>query len=124
VIAPDTSVLVDYLSGRDGPRSTALDEGLARGLVVLAPVVLTEILCARGLSTRAEGLLLALPLLEVTEGYWERAGKLRARLLQKKLKARIADTLIVQSAIDHDATLLTNDTDFRHFAKYGGLRLA
>jgi predicted nucleic acid-binding protein len=51
------------------------------------------------------------------------AGALRVRLLRRGLKARIADTLIAQSCIDHDVALLTRDRDFRNFAAQAGLRL-
>jgi predicted nucleic acid-binding protein len=42
----------------------------------------------------------------------------------KRLKAKVADTLIAQSCIDHDVALITRDGDFRHFAKHCGLKLA
>jgi predicted nucleic acid-binding protein len=68
--------------------------------------------------------LLELPLLEISEGYWERAGRLRATVLARGLRARLADTLIAASCIDHGVTLVTRDPDFRHFSKLGGLALA
>jgi predicted nucleic acid-binding protein len=36
----------------------------------------------------------------------------------------LGDALIAQSCIDHDVPLITRDTDFRHFAKHCGLKLA
>jgi predicted nucleic acid-binding protein len=42
----------------------------------------------------------------------------------RKHRARLADTLIAQSCIDHGVRLVTRDADFRHFARIGGLRLA
>ena len=56
--------------------------------------------------------------------YWRRAGLLRARVLSAKRRARLADTLIAQSCLDHDVPLLTRDEDYRNFARVGGLRLA
>jgi predicted nucleic acid-binding protein len=41
--------------------------------------------------------------------------------LAKGLKARLADTLIAQSCLDHGVPLITHDTDFRHFAALRGL---
>ena len=61
--------------------------------------------------------------MEIQPGYWERAGKLRALLIAKRLKPRLADTLIAQICIDNDIPLITRDKDFRHFAKHAGLRL-
>ncbi len=52
------------------------------------------------------------------------AGSARRLRKQKGLRAKIADTLIAQSCIDHDVALITRDGDFRHFAKHCGLKLA
>jgi predicted nucleic acid-binding protein len=71
-----------------------------------------------------EALVLPMPQLEILPGHWHRAANLRANLLAKKLKANLADTLIAQCCIDHGVALITRDTDFRHFAKHGGLKLA
>jgi predicted nucleic acid-binding protein len=63
------------------------------------------------------------PRLEILDGYWVRAGELRARLLRRGLKARLADTLIAQSCLDHQVALLTRDRAFRNFATHAGLNL-
>jgi predicted nucleic acid-binding protein len=90
----------------------------------MPPVVLTEILCQSGLPDRHRRLCLGLPLLELSEGFWERAAASRAIILKRKLRARLADTLIAQACIDNDVALITRDHDFRHFATHCGLRLA
>ena len=90
---------------------------------MLPVVVLTELLSAPRLSRADAGLLRAMPRLEPTDGYWERAGALRASVLAKKLRARLADTLVAQLCIDHRTPLVTRDGDFRHFARLGGLTL-
>jgi predicted nucleic acid-binding protein len=87
------------------------------------PVVLTELLSDPQLPARVAALLKDLPMLEVTDGYWERAGILRSEILSRKLKARLADALIAQSCLDHDVTLVSRDSDFRHFAAARGLAL-
>jgi predicted nucleic acid-binding protein len=87
------------------------------------PVVLTELLSDSQLPARVAALLQDLPMLEVTDGYWERAGILRSEILSRKLKARLADALIAQSCLDHDVTLISRDSDFRHFAAARGLAL-
>ncbi|HEX9161419.1 MAG TPA: PIN domain-containing protein, partial [Thermoanaerobaculia bacterium] len=86
--------------------------------VVLPPVVLTEMLSDRSAAQTAD-VLTALPLLEVTDGYWARAGHLRARVIVSGHKSKIADALIAQSCLDHDVGLVTNDRDFRHYQRYG-----
>jgi predicted nucleic acid-binding protein len=42
-----------------------------------------------------------LPLLAITEGFWERAGDLRSGNLRKGRRARLSDALIAQLEIDH-----------------------
>jgi len=64
-----------------------------------------------------------LPLMDVEPGYWQRAGKLRAKVFAKRRKARLGDALIAQSCIDHGVSLLTRDRDFRGFAEAAGLNL-
>jgi aspartate aminotransferase len=62
--------------------------------------------------------------LELKDGFWVRAGHARRLLRTRNLKAKIADALIAQACIDNDVALITRDSDFRHFAKYCGLKLA
>jgi hypothetical protein len=123
MIAADTSVLIDYFKGVENANTIRLDEILISHSLILPPVVVTEIFSDALLPTGFVNKILDLPVLDPTEGYWQRAGKNRALLIAKKLKARLADTLVAQSCIDHKIPLITNDTDFRHFAKYCGLIL-
>jgi len=74
-------------------------------------------------SEPVKGLFMQLPMLEVTDGFWQRAGLLRARLLARGRRARLADTLIAQACLDHDLPLVTRDSDFRHFVELAGVRL-
>jgi len=124
VIAADTSTLIAYLSGASGKDVETLDRALADSQVCLPPVVLTELLSDPKLPTAVARLLEEVPVLEILDGYWRRAGSLRARVLGAKRRARLADTLIAQSCLDHDVPLLTRDDDYRHFAGLAGLRLA
>ena len=119
MIALDSSALIAYLEGGSGRAVEAVEVALAERQACLPPVVLTEVLSDPALPADVAVLLGELPLLAVEDGYWERAGKLRARLLAKGLKARLADSLIAQSCIDHGVTLVATDSDFRHFARLG-----
>jgi predicted nucleic acid-binding protein len=123
VIAIDSSSFIAYLDGSAGPDVEAAELALAHRQAALPPVVLTELLSDPGLSTELRTLLAGLPVLEVIEGYWERAGLLRARLLRRKRKARLADSLIAQSCLDHDVELVARDPDFAPFADLAGLKL-
>lgn len=124
MIALDTSSLVAYLAGDEASDTDAADAAIEHKSAVLPPIVLTELLSASNLERAARQTLLALPLLALVDGYWERAGLLRATLLAHGLKARLADVLIAQSCLDHRVGLITRDRDFRHFAKHAGLRLS
>lgn len=123
MIAVDTCSFIAYLEGKSGEDVELLDEVLQDKQAVLPPVVLTELLSDAGLSNEVTGLLKSLPVLELSEGYWERAGLTRAALIAKGHKARIADALIAQSCLDHKLGLLTRDADFKAFARVCGLRL-
>ena len=90
----------------------------------MPPVVMTELLSGPRSMELVASTFAGAKLLDVTEGYWERAGASRRIILARGLKAKLADALIAQSCIDHDVPLLTRDTDFRHYAKHCGLKLA
>lgn len=123
MIAIDTSSLIAYLSGSRGRDVEAVDVALEHSQAVLPPVVLSELLSDPKLPRTVGDLLKQLPLMDVLEGYWERAGLLRAKILSKGLRAPLADALIAQSCLDHDLALLTRDADFGSFAQFAGLKL-
>jgi hypothetical protein len=123
LIAIDTSSWIAFLAGGEGRDVEAVRLALEKHQAVVPPAVLTELLSDPRLSEEALAFLKALPLLAVGEGYWERAGLLRADLLCQGFKARLGDTLIAQSCLDHDTPLLTRDMDFRRFARLAGLKL-
>jgi predicted nucleic acid-binding protein len=121
MIAVDTSSWIAYLQGDEGPDTIALDDALARALVVLPPAVLAEILSDPALDEATRNLFIRLPLLELASGYWERVGLLRAKVLASKRRARLADALIAQSCLDYGVPLMTRDGDFQNFREVSGL---
>lgn len=123
MIAIDSGSLIAYLAGDEGRDVDATAIALEQQQAILPPVVLTELLSEPKLLAPARDSLLRLPRLDVLDGYWERAGLLRASVLARGRRARLADTLIAQSCIDHDTQLISRDPDFRHFVTAGGLRL-
>ena len=123
MIAIDTSSLIAYLRGDAGSDVESVDEAFRLNQAALPPVVITEILSDPGLDPAVAKLIQELPILEAHEGYWRRAAMTRARILSKRLRARLADTLITQSCLDHEVPLITRDADFRHFAAHAGLIL-
>jgi predicted nucleic acid-binding protein len=123
VICADTNCLIAFLAGEDRDDVEFLDKLLQRQIVKLPPVVVAELLSDPSLPREVELLILSLPVVTVSEGYWQRAGKLRARLSSQGYRARLADTLIAQACLDSDSPLLTRDKGFQRFRKVAGLKL-
>ena len=123
MIAADTSTWIAFLQAGEGEDVDLLDRALRDRQVVMIPLVLTELLSDPKLPPDVAQDLSELPLLEPGEGYWHRAGALRARVLAKRRKARLGDALIAQSCIDDNTPLVTRDRDFRAFGAAAGLDL-
>ena len=119
MITADTSAWIDYSRGLESRGSKQLEECLSDGTLVMSPPVLFEILSGPGLTREAERLICQLPRLEVSMGFWERAGQMRRSLLKKGLKARSMDCLIAQNCIDDEVVLIAADPDYRHFSRFG-----
>lgn len=123
MIAADTSTWVAYLQGETGMDVVRLDEGLRDKQVLMLPAVLSELLSDPKLPVETAKTLCDVPRIEITDGYWERAGRLRAKVLGKGRRARLGDALIAQSCVDNGVQLLTRDRDFRGFAEAAGLKV-
>ena len=123
MIAIDTSSLSAYLSGESGKDVLEVDLALQQRQGAIPPVVLSEILSDPKISRDVRNLLSSIPTLPLLDGYWERCGLLRAKLIAAKHKTPLADTLISQSCIDHRTPLITRDADFRVIERYSDLKL-
>lgn len=122
MIAADTNAIHDYFAQQTGPRFHLIRDAFDRDDLVLPPLVLTEALSDSGLPAAKAARIRAIPLLNTLDGFWDRAGILRAFLLNHGYSGRLGDVLIAQSCIDHDIALITYDRDFRRFERMG-LRL-
>ncbi len=89
----------------------------------MSPFVLSELLSSPKLSKGMEKHLLALPRIEIEEGFFERAGYLRRVAYQKGKGIAIADIYIAQSCIDSGVDLLTLDQDLVMLANLSTLRV-
>ena len=118
MIATDTSSLVAFFEGMKGPDIDAVREGFRTKQIILPPVVLSEALSMKTLPDEVAGILKSIELLEITVGYWMRVGELKRSLLLLGRKARLADTMIAQSCMDHRTPLITRDCDFSCFTKF------
>jgi|SRR6185437_7158918 len=123
MIAADTSTWVAFFKGQEGEDVRLLDKALEDRQVVMVPVVLTELLSDPQISSSVTNTLIEVPLIEIGPGYWERAGRLRAKVLAKGRKARLGDALIAQTCVDSYISLITRDRDFRAFVETAGLHL-
>lgn len=119
----DSSSLIAYFAEEGAWDTDAIDRALKTNRLFLPPATLTEVLSVRQPFPALFEDLKTVPLLVTREGFWERAGLLRAALLQQGRKARLGDCLIAQSCLDHNLPLITRDKDFRHFVELAGLRL-
>lgn len=124
MIAADSNVVIDHLQGKRNAEAVRLAELLESAGAVLAPATVTELLSDPTGSLPIEEFLRDILILPLHDGYWERAGALRAKVLKAGRKAALGDALIAQACIDNDTPLLTRDTDFAAFVKLGGLKLA
>lgn len=120
----DTSSLIAYLQGERGADVELIDQALLDQVGVVSPVTVSELLSDPNLTSTLRQTILELPTIPITEGFWERAGLLRAKVLRIGRRANLADTLIAQSCLDHHATLVTRDRDFKVFVPVAGLRIA
>jgi len=119
----DTSTLIAYLEGLAGKDVDMADQAFADEVGVLSPVAVTEILSDPTLRLPVKKTILELPVLPIDDGFWERAGELRSTILRRGKKAKLADTLIAQNCLDHNATLITRDRDFQSFKRFAKLKL-
>ncbi len=119
----DTSSVIAYLQGDRGHDVDLADQALADAVGVVSPITVAELLSDPHLRPAVRRIILELPTLSIAEGYWERAGLLRAKVLRTGSKARLADTLIAQNCLDHKATLVTRDRDFKIFQQRAGLHV-
>ena len=121
--AADTSTWIAFLEGKSGDEVEMLAKALGDRQVVMVPPVLTELLSDPALSASVARTLSDLPLIDTGPGYWQRAGRLPARVLAQHRKARFGDALIAQSCIDGGVSLITRDRDFRALVEGTGLKL-
>lgn len=124
MIACDTSSFAAYLAGDSGPDVERLDFALVAGDLVFPPATIAEALSNPKTVVAARMVIDGARMLELSPDYWLRVAASRAKLISKRLKARLADALIAQSCIDADVGLITRDKDFRHFVTHCGLKLA
>jgi predicted nucleic acid-binding protein len=123
VISADSSSIIAFLAGDRAPDTDAIAAALGVADLYLPPPVIVELL---GGDSDADyvSVIESASLLPLQSGYWTRAREARLLLRSKGLRARAIDSLIAQCCIDAGAPLIARDTDFRHFVRWCGLKLA
>jgi predicted nucleic acid-binding protein len=130
MILVDTSVLIDYVEGRDTPAARRFGEVLDRDIPFgISPITSMEVL--QGAATERDFNLLSRYLGSQTlyglkqgaESY-AAAAKIFFRLRKAGLPVGSSiDCLIAQTAIEHDLFLLHNDSDFDRIATVAPLKM-
>src|SRR4051812_27125674 len=115
MIALDSSVMISFLNGDGGPEVERLAGLLAEDLIVLPPSTVTELLSDPRGGAQTHAAISGLDVVPLTDGYWERAGWLRAAVRRTGAKAALGDALIAQSCLDAGLALLTRDKNFEAF---------
>lgn len=130
MILVDSSVLIDYLEGRDGAAVTRFSEVLERGIPFgLSPLTVLEVL--QGAATakdfdRLRDYLGSQTLYGLRQGLdsYVAASKIFFDLRRKGLTVSGSmDCLIAQTAIEHGLSLLHSDSDFDRIAKISPLKI-
>lgn len=119
----DTSIWIDFFGGETVP---LLEDALALGSVVLAPIVVAELVSGARKDADREALVDLLGNLELHEtprAHWICVGELRGRLARKGVAISTPDAHVAQCALDRDAPLLSRDRVFARIARVAPLRL-
>lgn len=127
MILVDSSVWIDYFTGRESPATAKLDALLGNEIVAIGDLMMTEVL--QGFRSdrdyrQARKLLLSLTVLNVldTEIALKSAANFRA-LRKKGITVRkTIDAIIATYSIDNELALLHSDKDFQPFHEYLGLK--
>ena len=122
-VVVDTSAWIDFFAGANLP---ALTDALARGIVVLPPIVIAELLSGaqHPAARRAiADLVLDLTVHDTPPEHWIRVGTLRRELKNRGLSVSTPDAHVAQCALDRSAPLLTKDHIFGLIAELVPLQL-
>jgi predicted nucleic acid-binding protein len=128
MVLVDTTGWVDFFAGRDGPHVEALVRLLRdREDVCICGVILTEVL--QGFRKQADyrrtkQMFEHLLYLPMSRGVFLRAADLYRGLRRRGVTIRTpVDCMIAAVAIEHGASLLHNDRDFRSLSRHSDLEV-
>ena len=129
MILVDSSVWIDYFTGRDTPQTTALDDTLGKRTIATGDLIMVEIL--QGFRSDRDYRTASRLLNELVQ--FDLLGRDMAiksaehfRTLRKKgiTIRKTADVIVATFCIEHGLPLLFSDKDFKPFVKHLGLTAA
>ncbi len=122
----DTSVWIDFLRGRENPKSKFLANLLGTGDVAINSVVFSEI-CWGAVNAKQQQKyrqeFQKLPFLHLPDDWHLTLATMGHQLRLSGHKPFLADLCITLTALHHDVPLLTNDHDFESHHRAFGLNL-
>lgn len=121
MIAADTSSLSNFLKREGTADADLVRKALTDGNLILSPVVVAELFSSPNMTDTLKAAIQDVPVLDLLPGFWERVGSNRAALLRAGKKARLADSMIATSCLDHGIAIIARDSDYRHFTDHFGL---
>ena len=123
MIIVDSSVWIDYFTGKDTPAADKLDSLLGEELVAIGDLILIEVL--QGFRKdkdfqQARKLLLSLTVVNMLDTAIARKSVANFRMLRKKgiTVRKTIDAIIATYCIENKLALLHSDKDFRPFHKH------
>jgi hypothetical protein len=128
VILVDTSVWIDFFTGRDLAHVSRLEHLILNNEdLALCGIILTEILQGIGDDTthrRVRRYLGPLIMLPMSEAVFLRAADIYRYLRMRDITVRKTnDCIIAATALEHHCSLLHNDKDFASIAEYFPLKI-
>lgn len=127
MIVVDSSIWIDYFTGKDTPGAEKLDSLLGEDLVAIGDLMLTEVL--QGFRAdkdyrKAKKLLLSLAVLNILDTDIALKSAVNFRKLRKKgiTVRKTIDAIIATYCIENDLPLLHSDRDFHPFHEHLNLR--
>lgn len=127
MILVDSSVWIDYLTGKNSPAANTLDSLLGDELVALGDLMLTEVLQGFRADSdyrQARKLLLSLTVLNILDTEIALKSAANFRILRKKgiTVRKTIDAIIATFCIENRLPLLYSDRDFDPFREHLGLK--
>jgi len=129
MIVVDSSVWIDYFTGKNTPEADKLDDLLGEVPIAVGDLVLAEVL--QGFRTdkdfrKAKELLMSLSVLNMPDTNIAVQSAINFRTLRKKgvTVRKTIDTIIATYCIENKLPLLHSDKDFQPFHKHLKLKNA